>query len=339
MRALVYHGPQDIRLETRPDPSPQSLDAAVVRVRRAGICGSDLHIYHGHGFTADPGYVVGHEAVGEIVEIGSGVRRFGVGDRVLIPASSGCATCESCRQGWIIGCESAGFGVYGVGHVLQGSQAEAVEVPSADTGLRLIPDSISDEQAILLTDNLPTAYFGARRAGIEPGDTVAVLGLGPVGLCAVESAFVLGASRVFAIDLIPERRRHAEELGAEPIDSEDPVEEVFARTAGRGADRVIEAVGADATIQLALQLARVEGSVSVVGANQNSNFDFNMALTQIRSLSFAIGLCSVQVELPTLVPLVASGRIDPSRTISHRMALSDGAEAYRCRRSPENVEN
>ena len=195
MRALVYHGPQDIRPESLPDPSPQSLDAAVVRVLRAGICGSDLHIYHGHGFTPDPGYVVGHEAVGEIVEIGSGVRRFAVGDRVLIPASSGCAICESCRQGWIIGCETAGFGVYGVGHTLQGSQAEAVAVPSADTGLRLIPDSISDEQAILLTDNLPTSYFGARRAGIEPGDTVAVVGLGPGRIANPDSAGRFGSHR------------------------------------------------------------------------------------------------------------------------------------------------
>jgi threonine dehydrogenase-like Zn-dependent dehydrogenase len=204
-----------------------------------------------------------------------------------------------------------------------------VAVPAADTGLSLIPEGISDEQAILLTDNLPTAWFGARRAGIEPGDTVAVVGLGPVGLCAVSSAFALGASRVFGIDLIESRRRHAETLGAEPIEADDPVEEVRRLTKGVGVDRVVEAVGLDATIRLALRLARTEGSVSVVGVSQTRRFDFDMALAQVRSLSFHIGLCSVQAELPSLIPLVQSGRIDPSISVSHRMGLSEGAEAYR----------
>lgn len=329
MRALVYHGPEDIRCESRPDPSPKGLDGAVVRVTQAGICGSDLHIYHGHGFSPDDGYIVGHEAVGEVVEVGSGVRRFQVGDRVMVSASTGCAVCDACRQGHVSQCRNAMMGCYGLGHALEGSQAEAVAVPSADTGLALLSDAISDEQALLLTDNLPTAYFGARRAGIQPGDDVAVVGLGPVGLCAIESAFVLGAARVFAIDLVPERRRLAEIFGAEAIDAEDPIQAVFEKTAGRGVDRVVEAVGADATIRLALSLARTEGSVSVVGVNQNACFDFNMAAAQVRSLSFHIGLCSVQAELPALLPLVESGRIDPARTISHRMSLSEGAEAYR----------
>ena len=336
MRAIVYHGPEDVQVESVPDPDPAGVDGAVVRVQRAGICGSDLHIYHGHGFSPDPGYVVGHEAVGEVVEVGSGVRRFRVGDRVLVAASSGCAHCAECRRGRIARCEVAGFGCYGLGHDLPGSQAEAVGVPSADTGLWKLPDSISDEQAILLTDNLPTAYFGVRRSGIEPGDSVAVVGLGPVGLCAVDSARALGAARIYAIDLVESRRKHAEALGAEPIDAADPVEEVMARTGGRGVDRVIEAVGADATIELALSLARIEGSVSVVGVSQNTRFDFNMALAQVRSLSFHIGLCSVQVELPALVPLVEAGRLDPARTISHRMGLGEGAEAYRLFASRED---
>jgi 2-desacetyl-2-hydroxyethyl bacteriochlorophyllide A dehydrogenase len=329
MRALVYHGPEDIRYDSVDDPAPRDLDSAVVRVERAGICGSDLHIYHGHGFSPDPGYVIGHEAIGEVVEVGSGVRRFRVGDRVLIPGSTGCTSCSPCRRGHVARCENMSMGCYGLGHALPGSQGEAVAVPAADTGLTLIPEGITDEQAILLTDNLPTAWFGARRAGIEPGDTVAVVGLGPVGLCAVASALALGASRVFAIDLIESRRGHAEELGAEPIHADDPVAAILERTKGLGVDRVIEAVGVDATIQLALGLARTEGSVSVVGVNQNTSFDFNMALAQFRSLSFHIGLCSVQAELPTLIPLVQSGRIDPSLTISHRMGLSEGAEAYR----------
>lgn len=329
MKALVYHAPEDIRCETVDDPQPQDLDSAVIRVTRAGICGSDLHIYHGHGFTPDPGYVVGHEAIGEIVEMGSGVRRFKIGDRVLVPASTGCVGCDACHRGQVARCENSMMGCYGLGHALPGSQSEAVAIPAAHTGLRVIPEGISDEQAILLTDNLPTAWFGARRAGIQPGDTVAVIGLGPVGLCAVSSALAMGASRVFAVDLLEERRRHAEELGAEGIPAEDAKADILERTRGRGADRAIEAVGADATIQLAIGLVRVEGSVSVVGVSQNSHFDFNMALAQFKSLSFQIGLCSVQAELPALIPLVQSGRIDPASTISHRMGLSEGAEAYR----------
>ena len=329
MKALVYHGPEDIRCESVDDPSPRDRDGAVVRIERAGICGSDLHIYHGHGFSPEPGYVIGHESVGEVVEVGSHVRRFEVGDRVLVPGSTGCATCAACRSGHVARCENSAMGCYGLGHALPGSQSEAVAVPAADTGLALIPDGISDEQALLLTDNLPTAWFGARRAGIAAGDTVAVVGLGPVGLCAVSSAFAMGAARVFAIDLVPSRRAHAETLGAEAIDADDPVEAVRERTQGLGADCALEAVGADATIRLAMQLVRTEGSVSVVGVNQTTNFDFNMALAQVKSLSFHIGLCSVQTELPSLIPLVQSGRIDPANTVSHRMGLSEGAEAYR----------
>ncbi len=329
MRALVYHGPEDIRFDRVDDPTPRDLDGAVIRVDRAGICGSDLHIYGGHGFSPEPGYIVGHEAVGEVVEVGSGVRRFSVGDRVLVSAATGCASCEPCLKGNVTRCEKGQMGCYGLGHALQGSQAEAVSVPCADTGLRLVPEGISDDQAVLLTDNLPTAWFGARRAGIQPGDTVAVVGLGPVGLCAVASAFAMGASRVFGIDLVADRRRHAESLGAEGIDSDNPKERVQELTGGMGVDRVIEAVGADATISLALSLPRNEGSVSVVGVNQNTHFDCNMALMQVRSLSFHIGLCSVQAELPALIPLVQSGRIPTTEMVSHHMGLSEGAEAYR----------
>jgi 2-desacetyl-2-hydroxyethyl bacteriochlorophyllide A dehydrogenase len=329
MQALVYHAARDVRCDSVPDPDPDSVAGAVVRITRAGICGSDLHIYEGHGFSPVPGYVVGHEAVGEVVEVGSGVTRFHVGDRVLVPGSTGCATCAACRRGEVIFCENGQTACYGIGPSLPGSQAEAVAVPVADTGLWRIPEAISDEDAVLLTDNLPTAWYGARGAGIQPGDCVAVVGLGPVGICAVQSAFAMGASRVLGVDLVAERLVHAEKLGATPLDAADPRRHAQELTAGRGVDRVIEAVGADATIQLSLDLVRPGGNVSVVGVNQSRAFGFDMALAQVKSLTFQIGLCSVQAELPALVPLVESGRIDPSSAISHRMALSDGPEAYR----------
>jgi alcohol dehydrogenase len=329
MKALVYQGPQDIRCESIPDATPVDSNGAVVRVTRAGICGSDLHIYAGHGFSPQTGYAVGHEAVGEVVETGNGVTRFRAGDRVLVPGSTGCTTCVRCLQGEVFFCENGRAGCYGLSHQLEGSQAEAVAVPSADTGLVGIPPSMTDEQALLLTDNLPTAWLGARKAGILPGDVVLVIGLGPVGIGVIQSAFAMGASKVLALDLVAARREHAAKLGAIPIDPDTASTEVREHSDGRGPARVIEAVGSDATIRLACELCRPGGSVSVVGVNQNPSMEFNMALTQAKNLTFAISLCSVQAELKALLPLVESGRIDPSVVVTHRMGLSEGAEAYR----------
>ncbi len=329
MKALVYHAAHDVRCESVPDPDPEATHGAVVKISRAGICGSDLHIYGGHGFSPEPGYVVGHEAVGEVVEVGSAVARFRVGDRVLVPGSTGCATCARCRRGEVLLCENGQTGCYGLGHALPGSQAEAVAVPAADTGLWRIPEGVSDDDAVVLTDNLPTAWYGAEGARIQPGDTVAVVGLGPVGLCAVQSAFAMGASRVLGVDLVAERRAYAETLGAIALHPEDPKQHALELTGGLGADGVIEAVGADATIQLSLDLVRRGGHVSVVGVNQTRNFAFDMALAQVKSIAFRIGLCSVQAQLPALVPLVEGGRIQPSAAISHHMPLADGAEGYR----------
>jgi 2-desacetyl-2-hydroxyethyl bacteriochlorophyllide A dehydrogenase len=329
MRALTYEGPQQIAVSDVADPVPAGLDGAVVQITAAGICGSDLHIYDGHGFSPDLGFCVGHEAVGEVVAVGSDVGRFEVGDRVLVPASVGCSTCEPCRSGWVAGCLTFEGGCYGLAHRLPGSQAEAVAVPVADLNLVRIPDSISDDAALVLTDNLPTAWYGARRARIQPGDTVAVVGLGPVGLLSVMAAQTMGAARVLAIDLVPGRRAQAQAIGAEPVDSDDPKSAVPDLTGGRGADVVLEAVGADATISLSLDIAGRGGRVSVVGVNQSMDFPMRMVLAQLKELEFAIGLCSVQRELPTLLPLVESGRLTPEVVVTHHMALSDGPDAYR----------
>lgn len=328
MRALTYEGPHTIAYSTMPDPTPANLDGAVVRVRACGICGSDLHIYEGHGFSADLGFCVGHEAVGEVVEVGSGVRRFAVGDRVLVPASTGCNGCAACAAGRVAQCERYLGGCYGLGALLQGSQAEAVAVPFADGNLLRLPDAVSDEAALMLTDNAPTAWYGARRARIAPGDTVLVIGLGPVGLLSVMAAQIMGAARVFAVDLVAARRARAAALGAEPI-ADDLAGELVQRTGGRGVDVVLEAVGADATIRLAIDVVRRAGRVSVVGVNQTSKFSFPMALAQFKELEFHIGLCSVQYELPALLALVTAGRLRPEVAISHRLPLSQGPEAYR----------
>lgn len=328
MKALLYQGARDIRYESFPDPKPLSPLDAVVRMDRCGICGSDLHIYQGHGFTEDLGYCVGHEAVGEVVEVGRSVHRLKVGDKVMLSAAVGCGACAQCLAGEVNLCITGRAGCYGLSHKLEGCQAEAIRVPAADFNAAPIPEGLTDDQALMLTDNLPTAWFGLRNAEVGPGDTVAVVGLGPIGLMAVEGAFVLGAARVFAIDRVAERRARAAELGAVAL-GENAVEEIKAMTSGRMADCVVEAVGADETIKLALQCAGRMGRVSVVGVNQSRAFDFPMALAFVKNLTFRIGTCSVPKWWPELIPLIQGGRLRPERYITHHMPLSQGAEAYR----------
>jgi 2-desacetyl-2-hydroxyethyl bacteriochlorophyllide A dehydrogenase len=329
MKALVYYGARDIRCEDFAYPAIVEPTDAIVRVDRSGICGSDLHIYHGQGFSPDAGFCVGHEAVGEIAEVGSAVRRLTPGTRVMLSAAVGCGRCAKCLAGQVARCESGGANCYGLSASLQGCQADLVRVPMADFNAAPIPDGVTDDQALMLTDNLPTAYYGCLNAEIRPGKTVAVIGLGPIGLMAVEIAFVLGASRVYAIDLVPERRALAEQLGAEPVDGANAVAEVTAKTKMRGVDCAVEASGSDTTVGMALTLTGVGGVASVVGVNLSPAFQFPMALAFVKNMTFRIGTCSVQCHWPELIPLIQSGRLHPERVISHHMPLSQGSEAYR----------
>lgn len=328
MRALVYHGPLDIRCEQVADPDPTSVDGAVVRIAKSGICGSDLHIYEGHGW-AEPGYSTGHEAVGEVVEVGSEVHRFQTGDRVLISGAAACSRCQPCAQGRMDLCESGFASVFGLGMGLGGSQAEAVAVPGADFTLAHIPEGMTDEQGLMLTDNLPTGWFGALRADVSPGSTVAVVGLGPVGQHAVESAFVLGASRVLALDLVPERLESAAAVGAEPVPvDDDTVARVMELTSGRGVDASIEAVGLDSSIQLAMQIAGRSATISIVGVPQSENLSVPGMTTQGKNQTLRLSLCPVQSTWPALIPLVQQGRLRPERVVTTRMPLAEGGDAY-----------
>lgn len=327
MRALVVHGPRDIRYDTVDDPTPKDLDGAVVQVTQASICGSDLHIYHGH-FVRGAGFCVGHEAIGEVVEVGSGVRRYKPGDRVLMPAAVGCATCGPCRRLDIERCENRQSGCYGLTAHLQGSQAEYLRVPGADTNLLTIPEGISDDNALLMTDCLATAWNGARLARITPGDTVVIVGLGPIGIVAISMAFVFGAARVIAVDPVEGRRKVGEAQGAITVDPDGAVDLILSLTKGIGADCVLEYVGAEVTIANAITYAGHRGRVSVMGVNHARSFDYPMAAAQMKSLSFHIGLSEVQPHLPVLTRLLEAGRIDPSVVISHRLGLSEGPRAY-----------
>ncbi len=330
MKAVVYAGPRDLRVEDVPDPKLPADTGAVVRVTSTGICGSDLHIYNGHGFSDDLGYSVGHEAVGEVVEVGPRVTRFAVGDRVLVPGSTACEGCPACHQGLVARCHRQRLPLeacYGLSHLLPGCQAEYVAVPAADLSLVALPVELSDAAGVMLTDNLPTAWYGARRARINPGDSVVVIGLGPVGIGSVQSALALGAGTVFGVDLLPDRLERAAALGAVPVASAEAKSTIRKALDGPPAI-VLEAVGADSTIALGLSLAGPGTRISIVGVSQNRAFPVDMTLAQMKELEIAIGLCSVQYELPALLRLAMAGRLDPAAAVTHRIPLSEAAAAY-----------
>jgi len=329
MKALCYQGPGDIRFESAPDPVLQDERDAIVRVRACSICGSDLHIFHGLGFSQDRGYCVGHEAVGEVVEVGRAVRRLRSGDQVMLSGAAGCGECAACVTGDVSRCRKQPLQVYGLSHALQGCQAEAVRVPVADFNAARIPDGVNLDQALMLTDALPTAWYGCVNADIGPGRQVAVVGLGPIGLAAVECAFVMGAARVFAIDPVSERRERAQALGAVPFVPGEARQAIRDATQGSMVECVAEAVGADASIAQALRLAANGGTVSVIGAPRSLKFEFPMGLAMERSLTFRIGICSPARWWPALVPLVQQGRLGVERNITHRLPLAEGAAAYR----------
>ena len=328
MKALRYHGARDVRFEAMDDPTPQSDRDAIIKVEGCSICGSDLHIYHGHGFSEDMGFCVGHEAVGEVVEIGRAVHRLKVGDKVMLPAAVGCGACRSCLAGNVANCEFGLGSCYGLSAKLQGSQAEAVRVPAADMNAVPVPDGVSMDQALMMTDALATAWYGARRAEIKPGSSVGIIGLGPIGLMAVDAAFVMGAHVVYAIDPVPERRALAAEAGAITLHPADALELIREATHGRKLECVVEVVGSDATVDLALRLVARRGTVSVIGVQQSKRYAFPLERAFAAGLTFRAGTCSVPEELPVLFPLVQSGRLRPEKYISHRMPLSQGAEAY-----------
>ena len=258
MKAVVFHGTGDIRLDNVPDPTLQDPNDAIIRLTASAICGTDLHFIRGTFSGLEPGTILGHEGVGVIEEMAKGVRNLRRGDRVVIPSTIGCGYCSYCRDGYYAQCDHANpqgklagtafFGGPKDSGPFQGLQAQFARVPYANVGPVRIPDNVSDDQAIMLSDIFPTGYFGAEMAEIEPGDTVAVFGCGPVGQFVIASAKLMGAGRIFAIDVIPSRLDMARMQGAEVInyDEEDPVEALRELTGGIGPDRVIDAVGVDA---------------------------------------------------------------------------------------------
>lgn len=324
MRHVVIDGVRSVRVSEAPDPEPPGTEGVVVAVDATAICGSDLHFYDGDLPVGD-GIAVGHEFLGTIVDAGPDVRRFRVGDRVLTSSVAGCGHCEGCATGVPSTCVH-GPQVFGSG-MLPGGQATAVAVPSADFQLLAIPDGMDDEAALLLTDNLGTGWAGARRADIPAGGTVAVLGLGAVGLCAVRAAFALGAERVLAVDPVAGRRSRAAASGATPIEG-NTVEAVLDATSGRGADAVIDAVATDGTLDDAFASVRAGGTVSVIGVHDLEPYPLQVLMGTFRSLTLRLTIAPVHQTWPELVPLIMDGRLRTDGIFTHSFALDDAADAY-----------
>ncbi len=331
MNALTFAGRQSVRYSAVPDPAIEDPRDAVVKVTLTAICGSDLHVYHGREKGLDPGTTLGHECVGEIVDLGRDVTGLRRGDRVLTPFTTSCGACFYCRRKLTCRCDGGQlFGWVEGGKGLQGVQAEYARVPLAASTLVPLPEEVSEEEGLLLGDVFPTGYFCAEMAGAGPGVTCAVIGCGPVGLMAILAARDLGAERVFCIDSIPERLELGERFGAVPIrfQPEDPVDRILRETEGRGVDAVLEVVGGAAALREAVDLVRPGGTVASVGVHTEKLFSFSPVEAYDKNLTLRSGRCPARHYAERLLPRVRDGRYPIASVVSHRLPLSEGVRAY-----------
>jgi threonine dehydrogenase-like Zn-dependent dehydrogenase len=372
MKALCWYGKNDVRVETVPDPKILNRHDAIIKITTTAICGSDLHLYNGYIPTMEKGDVLGHENMGMVVEIGSDVKNLKEGDRVVVPFTISCGQCFFCKKELWSLCDNTnpnaaiaeklyGYspsGLFGYSHMLggyPGGQAEYLRVPFADVGALKIPEGIEDEKVLFLSDIFPTGYMAAENCDIEPGDTVAVWGCGPVGQFAIKSAYMLGAERVIAIDQVPERLRLAELEGkAETLDFAD--EYIFDKlkemTGGRGPDRCIDAVGMEAhgtspdalldrvkaaaflatdrphALRQAIDACRKGGTVSVPGVYGGFVDKFPMGAVVNKALTIKSGQTHMHKYMRPLLERIQNGEIDPSFIITHRLPLEEAPHGY-----------
>ena len=372
MKAVCWNGANDVRVETVPDPKITNPRDAIIKITSTAICGSDLHLYDGFIPTMQKGDIMGHEFMGEVVELGSAVKNVKVGDRVVVPFTIACGSCFFCnRDLWSL-CDNSNpnawlaeklmghspSGLFGYSHIFggyAGGQAEYARVPFADVGLFKIPDGLTDEQVLFLTDVFPTGYMAAENCDIEPGDIVAVWGCGPVGQFAIKSAYMLGAERVIAIDRVPERLQMAQDIGkAEVLNFEeiDVGEALKEMTGGRGPDAVIDAVGLEAhgtdfmgLLDRVKQAVRLEtdrpaalrqvlvacgkgGSVSIPGAYGGFLDKIPMGASMNKALTWKTGQTHVHRYLRPLLDRIQNGDIDPTFIITHRLPLDQAPHGY-----------
>ena len=382
MKALTWHAKRDIRCETVPDPKIEHGRDAIIKVTACAICGSDLHLYDGMMPGMRCGDVLGHETMGEVVEVGKDNKKLKVGDRVVVPFTISCGECFFCQRGYFSGCERSNpspnrevaaelwghspAGLFGYTHLLggfPGGQAEYLRVPYADFGPIKVPDGLTDEQVLFLSDIFPTGFMGADMCDIQQGDTIAVFGCGPVGQFAIRSAFLLGAERVIAIDTVPERLALAKQAGAITIDfkADSVYDRINELTYGRGADACIDAVGTeaeatasfDSALDRAKQMAwvgtdrphvlrqaitntRNGGIVSIIGVYGGLLDKVPMGSAINRALTFRMGQTPVQRYLAPLMERIQKGEIDPSFVITHTGTLEDGPDLYRVFREKQD---
>ena len=329
MKALVYHGPGKKSWDEVPDPKIQDPTDVIVKVDMTTICGTDLHILHGDVAAVTDGRILGHEAVGTITEIGTAVGTFKVGDRVIVSCITKCGRCEYCVKGMPSHCQTVGGIGWIFGHLIDGTQAEYVRVPFADTSIYLIPPGVTDEQALVLADSLPTGYeVGVLAGGVRPGHVVAVVGAGAVGLSAILTTSLWGASKVIAIDSNEFRLQKALEFGATDIVKVGPntVADVIALTDGLGVDVAIEAVGYPETLLTAMSLIRPGGTIANVGVH-GTPVEIPMQDLWIHNVTMTMGLVDT-VSTPTLLKMVQSGRIPSEKMGTHRFTFKQIDEAY-----------
>lgn len=381
MKALCWHGKGDVRVDSVPDPELRDPRDAIVKITATAICGSDLHLYGGLMPTMEAGDVLGHEPMGEVVAVGAAVRNLAVGDRVVVPFTIACGDCFFCSRQLYSLCDTSNpnakvaaeamghspAGLLGYSHMLggfPGGQAEYLRVPFADVGPLKIPDSLRDEQVLFLSDILPTGYMAAENAQIEPGDTVAVWGCGPVGQFAIQSAWMLGAGRVVAIDGVPERLRMAAEHGrAELIDvtKEKVYDRLQELTRGRGPDRCIDAVGTEAhaggsmdavidaakmalwlgtdrphVLREAIMCCRKGGTISIPGVYIGLLDKVPFGAAMNKGLTLKMGQTHMKRYMEPLLKRIEAGEIDPSFVITHRLTLDEGPGAYKTFRDKQD---
>ena len=332
MKALVFKGPESISFDEVKEPEIESPLDAVIRVRLAGICGSDLHVYHGREKGLDPGTVMGHEYVGEVLAAGPEAPGLAAGDLVFGSFTTSCGACFYCMRGLTSRCLSGRlFGWRQAGHGLHGAQAEMLRVPLAATTLMKVPPGVTPEAALLLGDNLATGDFCAEMAGVSPGGVWVVIGCGSVGLMAILASREMGGADLLAVDAVPERLERAARLGAATIDyrREDPVARVRARTGGRGADGVMEAVGSPEATRLAYEMVRPGGTIAAAGVHTEPAFAITPAEAYDKNLTYRAGRCPARAYMDKLGALAASGKVDKAGVITHRLPLREGPNAYR----------
>ena len=324
MKALVYHGPGKREWEEKPKPKIKDSTDAIIRVTKTTICGTDLHILKGDVPEVVKGLTLGHEGVGVIEEAGKSVSNFKVGDKVLISCITSCGICDACRKGMYSHCETGGWIL---GHLIDGTQAEYVRIPHADTSLYHIPDGVDDEAIVMLSDILPTGFeCGVLKGQVKPGDTVAIVGAGPIGLAALLTAQFYSPAEIIMVDLDENRLNVAKTFGATKLVSKNAVKEIMKLTNGKGVDVAIEAVGVSATFDICQSIIAAGGHLANVGVHGKS-VELHLEKLWSRNITITTRLVDT-VTTPMLLKTVLSGKLKPKQLITHHFNLNEIMKAY-----------